>query len=168
MIFLIHGKDSSEKSLTLNSFLKIIPNEKYFFITYDSNKSYKETFNTIDSQLKNNNISENDIIVGHSLGGYWTIVFSHIYNTKKILINPCLIPTIVGIKDYKDLNEYLTFNRAGLCLTSSNDEVLGNNYEVCKEKLKSIEVVNIKETHRITDFEKYKMNVNELLGEYLW
>ena len=36
------------------------------------------------------------------------------------------------------------------------------------EKLKSIEVVNIKETHRITDFEKYKMNVNELLGEYLW
>ena len=43
MIFLMHGKDSSEKSLTLNSFLKIIPNEEYFFITYASNKSYQET-----------------------------------------------------------------------------------------------------------------------------
>ena len=136
-IFLIHGKNSNKNSFTLNNFLKVIENIDIQFVEYNSLLSFKEIY---------------DIIVGHSLGGYYALIFSSKYNTKKILINPSLHP-----KGYPELSsEVKAFNRAGLCLTSSEDEVLKNNYELCKENLKYIEVIDTKEKHRISDFSKYK------------
>lgn len=161
-MYLIHGKNSNKNSYTLNNFLKVTPNIDVQFIEYDSSLSFKEIYHIIDSQLQG--ISEDDIIVGHSLGGYYALIFSSKYNTKKILINPSLHP-----KGYPELrSEVKSFNRAGLCLTSSEDEVLENNYEVCKENLKYIEVIDTKEKHRISDFSRYQKLINELLGEYLW
>lgn len=161
-MYLIHGKNSNKNSYTLNNFLKVTPNIDVQFIEYDSSLSFKEIYDIIDSQLQD--ITEDDIIVGHSLGGYFALIFSSKYNTKKILINPSLHP-----KGYPELrSEVKSFNRAGLCLTSSEDEVLENNYEVCKENLKYIEVIDTKEKHRISDFSKYKKFIDELIGEYLW
>lgn len=161
-MYLIHGKNSNKNSYTLNNFLKVTPNIDVQFIEYDSSLSFKEIYHIIDSQLQG--ISEDDIIVGHSLGGYYALIFSSKYNTKKILINPSLHP-----KGYPELrSEVKSFNRAGLCLTSSEDEVLENNYEVCKENLKYIEVIDTKEKHRISDFSKYEKFIDELIGEYLW
>ena len=161
-IYLIHGKNSDKNSYTLNNFLKVTPNIDVQFIEYDSSLSFKEIYNIIDSQLQR--ISEDDIIVGHSLGGYYALIFSSKYNTKKILINPSLHP-----KGYPELrSEVKSFNRAGLCLTSSEDEVLKNNYEVCKKELKFIQVIDTKEKHRISDFSKYKKFIDELIGEYLF
>lgn len=162
MIFLIHGKNSDRNSFTLNAFLKAIPDEEYTFIEYD----YTQAFDVVEQQINNQllNIIEDDIIVGHSLGGYYALIFSSKYNTKKILINPSLHP-----KGYPELSsEVKSFNRAGLCLTSSEDEVLKNNYEVCKKELKFIQVIDTKEKHRISDFSKYKKLIDELIGEYLW
>lgn len=161
-MYLIHGKNSNKNSYTLNNFLKVTENIDVQFVEYDSSLSFKEIYDIIDSQLQG--ISEDDIIVGHSLGGYFALIFSSKYNTKKILINPSLHP-----KGYPELrSEVKSFNRAGLCLTSSEDEVLENNYEVCKENLKYIEVIDTKEKHRISDFSKYKKFIDELIGEYLW
>ena len=161
-IYLIHGKNSDKNSYTLNNFLKVTPNIDVQFIEYDSSLSFKEIYNIIDSQLQG--ISEDDIILGHSLGGYFALIFSSKYNTKKILINPSLHP-----KGYPELrSEVKSFNRAGLCLTSSEDEVLENNYEVCKKELKFIQVIDTKEKHRISDFSKYKKFIDELIGEYLF
>lgn len=161
-MYLIHGKNSDKNSYTLNNFLKVTENIDVQFVEYDSSLSFKEIYNIIDSQLQG--ISEDDIIVGHSLGGYYALIFSSKYNTKKILLNPSLHP-----EGYPELNsEVKSFNRAGLCLTSSEDEVLKNNYELCKENLKYIEVIDTKEKHRISDFSKYKKFIDELIGEYLW
>ena len=161
-MYLIHGKNSNKNSYTLNNFLKVTENIDFQFVEYDSSLSFKEIYNIIDSQLQG--ISEDDIIVGHSLGGYYALIFSSKYNTKKILINPSLHPG-----EYPELSsEIKSFNRAGLCLTSSEDEVLKNNYELCKENLKYIEVIDTKEKHRISDFSKYKKFIDELIGEYLW
>ena len=161
-MYLIHGKNSNKNSYTLNNFLKVTPNIDVQFIEYDSLLSFKEIYNIIDYQLQG--ISEDDIIVGHSLGGYFALIFSSKYDTKKILINPSLRP-----KGYPELrSEVKSFNRAGLCLTSSKDEVLKNNYEVCKKELKYIQVIDTKEKHRISDFSRYQKLINELIGEYLW
>ena len=161
-MYLIHGKNSNKNSYTLNNFLKVTENIDVQFIEYDSSLSFKDIYNIIDSQLQD--ISEDDIIVGHSLGGYFALIFSSKYNTKKILINPSLHP-----KGYPELrSEVKSFNRAGLCLTSSEDEVLKNNYEVCKKELKYIQVIDTKEKHRISDFSKYKKFIDELIGEYLF
>ena len=161
-MYLIHGKNSNKNSYTLNNFLKVTPNINVQFIEYDSSLSFKEIYNIIDYQLQG--ISEDDIIVGHSLGGYFALIFSSKYNTKKILINPSLHP-----KGYPELSsEVKSFNRAGVCLTSSEDEVLENNYEVCKKELKYIQVINTKEKHRISDFSRYQKLINELIVEYLW
>ena len=161
-MYLIHGKNSNKNSFTLNNFLKVIENIDIQFVEYNSLLSFKEIYDIIDFQLQG--ISENDIIVGHSLGGYYALIFSSKYNTKKILINPSLHP-----KGYPELSsEVKAFNRAGLCLTSSEDEVLKNNYEVCKKELKFIQVIDTKEKHRIFDFSKYKKFIDELIGEYLW
>lgn len=161
-MYLIHGKNSDKNSYTLNNFLRVTEKIDVQFVEYDSSLSFKEIYNIIDSQLQG--ISEDDIIVGHSLGGYYALIFSSKYSTKKILINPSLHP-----KGYPELSsEVKSFNRAGLCLTSSEDKVLENNYEVCKENLKYIEVIDTKEKHRISDFSKYKKFIDELIGEYLW
>ena len=161
-MYLIHGKNSNKNSYTLNNFLKVTENIDVQFVEYDSSLSFKDIYNIIDSQLQD--ISEDDIIVGHSLGGYFALIFSSKYNTKKILINPSLHP-----KGYPELrSEVKSFNRAGLCLTSSEDEVLKNNYEVCKKELKYIQVIDTKEKHRISDFSRYQKLINELIGEYLW
>ena len=161
-MYLIHGKNSNKNSYTLNNFLKVTENIDVQFVEYDSSLSFKDIYNIIDSQLQD--ITEDDIIVGHSLGGYFALIFSSKYNTKKILINPSLHP-----KGYPELrSEVKSFNRAGLCLTSSEDEVLKNNYEVCKKELKFIQVINTKEKHRISDFSRYQKLINELIGEYLW
>ena len=161
-MYLIHGKNSNKNSYTLNNFLKVTENIDVQFIEYDSSLSFKDIYNIIDSQLQD--ITEDDIIVGHSLGGYFALIFSSKYNTKKILINPSLHP-----KGYPELrSEVKSFNRAGLCLTSSEDEVLKNNYEVCKKELKYIQVIDTKEKHRISDFSKYKKFIDELIGEYLF
>lgn len=161
-IYLIHGKNSDKNSYTLNNFLKVIHDIDVQFVEYDYSLSFKEIYDIIDSQLQG--ITEDDIIVGHSLGGYFALIFSSKYNTKKILINPSLHP-----KGYPELrSEVKSFNRAGLCLTSSEDEVLKNNYEVCKKELKFIQVIDTREKHRISDFSKYEKVINELIGEYLW
>ena len=161
-MYLIHGKNSNKNSYTLNNFLKVTENIDVQFVEYDSSLSFKDIYNIIDSQLQD--ITEDDIIVGHSLGGYFALIFSSKYNTKKILINPSLHP-----KGYPELrSEVKSFNRAGLCLTSSEDEVLKNNYEVCKKELKYIQVIDTKEKHRISDFSKYEKFIDELIGEYLW
>ena len=161
-MYLIHGKNSNKNSYTLNNFLKVTENIDVQFVEYDSSLSFKDIYNIIDSQLQD--ITEDDIIVGHSLGGYFALIFSSKYNTKKILINPSLHP-----KGYPELrSEVKSFNRAGLCLTSSEDEVLKNNYEVCKKELKYIQVIDTKEKHRISDFSRYQKLINELIGEYLW
>ena len=161
-MYLIHGKNSNKNSYTLNNFLKVTENIDVQFVEYDSSLSFKDIYNIIDSQLQD--ITEDDIIVGHSLGGYFALIFSSKYNTKKILINPSLHP-----KGYSELrSEVKSFNRAGLCLTSSEDEVLKNNYEVCKKELKYIQAIDTKEKHRISDFSKYKKVINELIGEYLF
>ena len=161
-MYLIHGKNSNKNSYTLNNFLKVTENIDVQFVEYDSSLSFKDIYNIIDSQLQD--ITEDDIIVGHSLGGYFALIFSSKYNTKKILINPSLHP-----EGYPELSsEVKSFNRAGLCLTSSEDEVLKNNYEVCKKELKYIQVIDTKEKHRISDFSKYKKFIDELIGEYLW
>ena len=161
-MYLIHGKNSNKNSYTLNNFLKVTENIDVQFVEYDSSLSFKDIYNIIDSQLQD--ITEDDIIVGHSLGGYFALIFSSKYNTKKILINPSLHP-----EGYSELrSEVKSFNRAGLCLTSSEDEVLKNNYEVCKKELKYIQVIDTKEKHRISDFSRYQKLINELLGEYLW
>ena len=161
-MYLIHGKNSNKNSYTLNNFLKVTPNIDVQFIEYDSLLSFKEIYNIIDYQLQG--ISEDDIIVGHSLGGYFALIFSSKYDTKKILINPSLRPE--GCPELR--SEVKSFNRAGLCLTSSEDEVLENNYEVCKKELKYIQVIDTKEKHRISDFSRYQKLINELIGEYLW
>ena len=161
-MYLIHGKNSNKNSYTLNNFLKVTENIDVQFVEYDSSLSFKDIYNIIDSQLQD--ITEDDIIVGHSLGGYFALIFSSKYNTKKILINPSLHP-----EGYPELrSEVKSFNRAGLCLTSSEDEVLKNNYEVCKKELKYIQVIDTKEKHRISDFSKYEKFIDELIGEYLW
>ena len=161
-MYLIHGKNSNKNSYTLNNFLKVTENIDVQFVEYDSSLSFKDIYNIIDSQLQD--ITEDDIIVGHSLGGYFALIFSSKYNTKKILIKRSLHP-----KGYPELrSEVKSFNRAGLCLTSSEDEVLKNNYEVCKKELKFIQVINTKEKHRISDFSRYQKLINELIGEYLW
>ena len=161
-MYLVHGKNSNKNSYTLKNFLKVTPNIDVQFVEYDSLLSFKEIYDIIDSQLQD--ITEDDIIVGHSLGGYFALIFSSKYNTKKILINPSLHP-----EGYPELScEVKSFNRAGLCLTSSDDEVLKNNYEVCQKELKYIQVIDTKEKHRISDFSKYEKAINELIGEYLF
>ena len=163
MIFLIHGKNSNRNSITLNAFLKVKKKKKYTFIEYD----WTQPFEVVEQQIKDQllNITEEDILVGHSLGGYWVLLFSLIFNTRAILINPSLKPIST---EYPFIPTRVKTNRAGLCLTSSKDEVLPDNYNVCKNILPNLEVIDTKFSHRVTDFSKYQKEINELLGEYLW
>ena len=63
-------------------------------ITYDTFASYDEIFSYITSQVPNDIIDE-VIFVGTSLGGFWAAQMGKHYGCPSVIINPCYDPSFM-------------------------------------------------------------------------
>lgn len=89
-VLYIHGFNGSPNGQTASAVKKYFKNHNVIAEQYNL-FNYKETIARINKTINENKIH---IIIGHSLGGFYTLA---IKNPKifKILINPCMLPTQV-------------------------------------------------------------------------
>lgn len=101
-ILFFHGLDSSAET----SKFTVIKNENKVSFTVDYRKlSFHEVGLLYDKFIK---MFNPDILVGHSLGGYWALKKSHDHKIPSLSINPTLDPRNI-FSDYIDLKT-LDFN----------------------------------------------------------
>lgn len=85
-ILFLHGLDSSRESTkfhAIDEVYKYCINVDYRNLSYSSvAEFYHETIETIKP----------DILVGHSLGGYWALKMSHAHQIPCVIANPSLQP----------------------------------------------------------------------------
>lgn len=86
MIIFYHGYNSSSNT---NKFTEINVKEKYCrSVNYDQS-SYEEIYEQYCKDIEEH---KPDMLVGHSLGGYWAIKMANKYNLPVVLVNPSFFP----------------------------------------------------------------------------
>ena len=109
-VLIIHGFNSSGNGTTAN-------NLKSVLINFGITKIIAPNFNLLnydETILKINELSKNvDIVIGHSLGGYYTMSLKRL-EIFKIVINPCIDPLVINLNlnkkiNLRGLNRQLTF-----------------------------------------------------------
>ena len=106
-VLIIHGFNSSGNGTTASNLKSVLSN---FGIT----KIIAPNFNLLnynETIAKTDELSKNvDIVIGHSLGGYYTMGLE----IFKIVINPCINPLVINLDlnkkiNLRGLNRQLTF-----------------------------------------------------------
>lgn len=99
-VLIVHGFNSSGNGITANNLKSVLSNfEITKIIAPNFNLlNYDETIAKTDELAKNI-----DIVIGHSLGGYYTMSLKRL-EIFKILINPCINPSIINLSFNKKIN----------------------------------------------------------------
>lgn len=158
------GNENSE------TYRKIL--EKYLdskFIVYD-NISAECAFLQIQNQIQNC-LSENPLLIGQSLGGFWAEHFAIKYDLNSILINPSIEPE-ESLKKYDlsddDLNSFKKFKSREFSkkkisiILSKNDTVV--NPKPVLEKYKSlVDFKYVEGDHKLTEFETLFEEIKKMI-----
>jgi predicted esterase YcpF (UPF0227 family) len=150
MIFYIHGLNSGSKSEKLSKLKNYFKEEIVVGLDYDSKSldDYDFVLQHLRTQIDKFEHHNQILFVGTSLGGYWCNQLSDIYKCKKVLLNPCLFPSKMLLKnvdrvqtifetgetyiftqqmlDALSKNENNIYKDKTLCLLELGDEVLDN------------------------------------------
>ena len=155
-------------SFTLSNLSEKYPSAK--FVVYD-NENPKIAYEQIQKQLKNI-ISEQSLIIGQSLGGFWAEIFGIKYGVKTILINPSIEPNI-SLKKYdlssENLENYLKFkenkslSEKFSIILSSRDEVVDKKPVLEKYNGKT-KFIYIDENHQIENLEPIFEEIKKIMN----
>ena len=155
-IIYIPGFGGNENSETFKTIFSKYPNS--IFINYD-NRNAENAHNQILQELNKIN-SENNIIVGQSLGGFWAEYFAEKYNFRVVLINPSLKP-YESLEKYNltknELESYRKFKtnkkiEIGISvIISKNDTIVNPKNAITKYK-DVVEIKYIESDHKLTEF----------------
>ena len=155
----------------INSFTFSNLSEKYpsaKFVVYD-NENPKIAYEQIQKQLKNI-ISEQSLIIGQSLGGFWAEIFGIKYGVKTILINPSIEPNISlkkyglssqNLKDYLKFKENKLLNNKFSIILSNRDEVVDKK-PVLKKYDGKTKFIFIDENHQLKNLEPLFEEIKKL------
>lgn len=117
-ILFMHDLDSSRESSqfkVINSFNKVCINVDYRNLNFGAvERFYTEIIEKIQP----------DILVGHSLGGYWAIKMSNKFGIPMVIANPCLSPNFD--RDYPEITNHELDNNASVKLAyiELGDEII--------------------------------------------
>ena len=166
-IIYIHGFNSGPNTETGNKIKEQYPN------TIIANYDFKNAYNArkdLDKIIKDN-IKEDILLVGSSLGGFWSNYMSEIYKLPCILINPATNPTLSLFKylgtntNYStnlkyeftnyDFASYHNFslvksNLFKIIILSKNDTVL--DYKIAEKFYKNYKIYYNNDGHSLKDY----------------
>lgn len=124
-ILFLHGLDSSKDSSkfhAINSVKKYCIDMDYRNLNY---KTVENLYHEIIDKIKP------DLLIGHSLGGYWAFKMSQIHRIPTIVANPSLSPDFR--EDYPAIGEHdLEHDIPQIAYIELGDEIL-DMYEVTKQ-----------------------------------
>lgn len=183
-ILYVHGLNGKENSNNSQIIKRIFPESKCIAPYFDfNNKSPKKILSEINNIIFVNDI---DLIIGTSLGAFFVLKADS--DCYKIVINPCMIPSIelpkldntIDISDYKQLEskkfniEYPEFVYG---IFGTNDELFSYVNKFSKEI--GFNILTTNDKHRITEtslitnikkiwdiFSKHKIPLNETIKNF--
>ena len=150
------GFGGNENSETFKTIFSKYPNS--IFINYD-NRNAENAHNQILKELNKIN-SEDKIIVGQSLGGFWAEYFAEKYNFRVVLINPSLEPseslakynlTKNELESYRKLKKKKKIERGISIIISKNDTIVNPKNVIAKYK-DAVEIKYVEGNHKLTEF----------------
>ena len=151
-ILFLHGLDSSKESTKFHA----IHAEKKYCIDIDyRNLNYKTVENLYNEMIEK---IKPDLLVGHSLGGYWALKMSQIHRIPAIIANPSLNPDFRI--DYPSINELdLEHDIPQIAYIELGDEIL-DMYQVTEQLEPYMQVETVEGGHhRLAQPE----NINRLI-----
>lgn len=89
-IYFMHGFNSGPNSST-GKMIKKDLGDKYAIriLSYDSSKTFQENFKQLIKEINGN---DPPIFIGTSLGAYYAYHLANYFQTKCVLLNPCITP----------------------------------------------------------------------------
>jgi uncharacterized protein len=157
------GKQNSETFMNVS--------KKYaetIFINYD-NKNAENAFKQIEKQIENK-ASNDYLIIGQSLGGFWAEYFALKYGYKLILINPSLKP-FESLKKYdltlEELNCYRKFAleeivKSEITIILSKNDTIVNPKPVIEKYKDLVEIKYIDGDHKLTEFKSIFAEIEKI------
>jgi uncharacterized protein len=116
-ILFLHGLDSSRES---SKFEAILAKRKFCINVDYRNLNYQTVADFYDEMIEH---IQPDILVGHSLGGYWALKMSLRHHVPCVVANPSLNPQFST--DYSAINEFdLDHDIPQLAYIELGDEIL--------------------------------------------
>lgn len=159
-ILFLHGLDSSRESTKFHAIdanKKFCINVDYRNLNYATvEKFYNDAIETIKPNL----------LVGHSLGGYWALKLSAQHRLPAIIANPSLSPNFRD--DYLPINEHdLEHDVPQIAYIELGDEIL-NMYEV-SEKLEPFMQIKTLEGghHRLAQPENLNLLIDYMQATFI-
>lgn len=117
MILYLHGYGSSAKTAKAS----LLENMISFTIDYEKH-TYEQTQKFYENIIETNDI---EMLVGHSLGGYWALLIGNKYGIPTVLVNPTMLPTVVENHYYPPIVEEDLVNRGHrFAYLEMSDEVI--------------------------------------------
>ena len=155
-IIYMPGFGGNENSETFKTIFSKYPNS--IFINY-YNRNAENAHNQILKELNKIN-SEDKIIVGQSLGGFWAEYFAEKYNFRVVLINPSLEPseslakynlTKNELESYRKFETNKKIERGISIIISKNDTIVNPKNVIAKYK-DAVEIKYVEGNHKLTEF----------------
>jgi predicted esterase YcpF (UPF0227 family) len=169
MILYIHGYNSTGEETAAK--IRAGTGKEVIIISYPYTDAVA-SFESIKSQIEKY-YSQDIILVGSSLGGFWANYFAERFNLRVVLINPAIHPS-VSLKRYQpntqEFAQYETepskgINRSiilGLCDEIISPEATIKRYATTRAQL----YILPKEGHRFSDFTTINSIVNKVYNTY--
>ena len=154
------------------TFRKIVEKHESSELIIYNNFNAEKAFEEIQNQIENY-LSENILLIGQSLGGFWAEYFAVKFGFNLILINPSLEPH-ESLKKYdlsaENLNSFKKFKTEKLpkskisIILSKNDTVV--NPKPVFEKYKDfVDFKYIEGDHKLTEFETLFREIEKMKSE---
>lgn len=182
-VLYLHGLGSGANTTTASVLKNIMKN--YNIVTVDLYHDIDMSMDIIYNAIEQNNI---DIIIGTSLGGYFTLITK--FSGIKIAINPVLKPSVdlvqfIGTHEYfverQDGQKFYTLSQHDIdmykghyfsltpntyIILSDHDELLGNNIDKVQRLMKHIEIDTNEDHVFITNKIGHRLSNNFIKGDF--
>lgn len=173
--FYIHGLNST--GAFTSSILSNVLNEKVIRLDWNANDSYGENFIFLKEQIDNKVWGEDFILIGSSLGGFYTNILADSYEVPCVLINPVVnvekafekAKTLEFFKDVNFEKIYESYKDISIqekllprvVIIGENDEILDPNIAINKWKNKCNLIIT-KDKHQLDNYEPFVEDIKHL------
>jgi predicted esterase YcpF (UPF0227 family) len=169
MILYIHGYNSTGEETSRK--IREGTDKQVIIVQYPFENA-DQSFETIKSKIEEY-LSEDIILVGSSLGGFWANYFAERFNLRVVLINPAIHPSQTLKKYQKDTEKYAKYEHIPVkgihrsIILGLSDEVISPKDTIeYYDKSYSQLYLFPHEGHRFNDFKTINSIINKVYNTY--
>jgi len=174
----IHGFNSNGES-SLNNLRKCL--NDVIGLKWNCADTFENNLNKLSNDLEKLHLDDDTVLIGTSMGGFWSAILAKKFGLKSVLFNPVIDPKVTLMKfkgynkNFSTLEEYILteeviksyvfedprISMPKTVILGKNDDII--DYHESEEYWKNYSnVIITDEEHRINDYSKYVNEINEI------